>query len=104
MRNFLKLVLVGSMALTLATTVASADAAKGQKIFSKKLKADCGFKGSKFTASHSQDEWAEIGVDGMADEIKKQCPNAKPVKEKYLKDLFDFANDFASDSGNIPAC
>ena len=104
MRNFLKLVLVGSMALTLTTTVASADAAKGLKVYSKKLKASCGFNGAKFTALHTQDEWDEIGAAGMADEIKKQCPNAKPVKEKYLKDLYDFSHDFASDSGNVPAC
>jgi hypothetical protein len=104
MRNFLKLVLVGSMALTLATTTASADAAKGQKVFKKKLKASCGFNGAKFTAAHTQDEWDAIGTDGMADEVKKQCPNSDPVKEKLLKDLYDFAHDFASDSGNVPAC
>ncbi len=104
MKNFLKLVMVGSMALALSATAANANADKGLKVYKKKLKAACGFNGAKFTASHSQDEWDAIGVKGMNDEIKKQCPNAKPVPEKYLQDLFDFAHDFANDSGNVPAC
>ncbi len=104
MRNFLKLVLTGAVALSLATTVASADAAKGQKLYSKKLKKACGFNGAKFTAKHSQDEWKAIGEKGMQDEIKKICPNAKPLKEKYLKDIYDFSYEFANDSGNVPSC
>ncbi len=104
MKNFLKLVLAGVVALGVVTTVASADAAKGQKIYSKKLKKACGFNGAKFAAKHTQDEWKAIGVKGMQDEIKKLCPNAKPLKEKYLKDVYDFAYKFASDSGNVPSC
>jgi len=40
----------------------------------------------------------------MQAEIKKICPNAGDLKEKYLKDLYDFAEKFASDSGNVPSC
>jgi len=104
MKKFLKIALLGSMVLALSATTASADSAKGQKVFKKKLKGDCGFNGAKFTAAHTQDEWDAIGAAGMADEVKKQCPNSKPVKEKFLKDLYDFGHDFASDSGNVPAC
>ncbi len=104
MKDFLKLVLTGAVALTLITTVASASAAKGQKIYAKKLKNDCGINGAKFAAKHTQDEWKAIGEKGMQAEIKKICPNAKPLKDKYLKDVYDFAEKFASDSGNVPSC
>ena len=92
------------MALTLVTTTASADAGKGQKIYAKKLKKACGINGAKFAAKHTQDEWKAIGVAGMQAEIKKICPAAKPLKDKYLKDVYDFAEKFASDSGNVPSC
>ena len=104
MKKFLSLVLAGAMALSLVSTVASADAAKGQKIYSKKLKKACGFNGAEFAKKHTQDEWKSIGENGLADEIKKLCPNAKPLKKKYLKDVLDFAIQYASDSGNVPSC
>ena len=104
MKNFLKLVLAGAMALALTSTVASADAAKGQKIYSKKLKAACGFNGADFAKKHTQDEWKAIGVDGMQAEIKKLCPSAKDLNKKYIKDVLDFSINFASDSGNVPSC
>ena len=104
MKSFFKSILTGAVALTLLTTVANADAAKGQKIYAKKLKKACGMNGAKFAAKHTQDEWKAIGVKGMQDEIKKICPNAKPLKEKYLKHLYDFSVNFASDSGNVPSC
>ncbi len=104
MKDFLKLVLTGAVALTLVTTVASASAAKGQKIYAKKLKKACGINGAKFAAKHTQDEWKAIGEKGMQAEIKKICPAAKDLKDKYLKDVYDFAEKFASDSGNVPSC
>jgi hypothetical protein len=104
MKKFLKIALLSSMVLALGATTASADAAKGQKIYKKKLKAACGFNGAKFTATHTQDEWDAIGEAGMAAEIKKQCPNAPEVPAKFMKDLYEFGHDFASDSGNVPAC
>jgi len=106
MKKFLSLVLTGAMALALTSTVASADAAKGQKLYKKKLKAACGFNGAEFTKKHTQDEWKAIGVNGLKDEIKKICPNVddSALKDKYLQHYLDFAVDFASDSGNVPSC
>ncbi len=104
MNNFLKLVLTGAVALSLSTTVASASAAKGQKLYSKKLKKACGINGAKFAAKHTQDEWKAIGEKGMQAEIKTICPKAKDLKAKYIKDVYDFAEKFASDSGNVPSC
>ena len=50
MNKLLKLVLAGAIAMAVTTTVASADVAKGQKLFSKKLKKSCGFSGAKMAA------------------------------------------------------
>ena len=106
MKKFLKIVLAGVIASAFVTTVASADATKGQKLYKKKLKAACGFNGAEFAKKHTVDEWKAIGVAGMAQEIKKICPNASDdaLKEKFLKHYLDFAEEFASDSGNVPSC
>ena len=107
MNKLLKLAFVGAVALSLTTTVASADAAKGQKLYAKKLKKACGMNGAKMAAKHSQDEWEGIGSgNGLADEIKSICPKvkAKSLKSKYLKHYYDFFYEFANDSGNVPSC
>jgi hypothetical protein len=104
MKSFLKIVLAGVLASAFVTSVASADAAKGQKIYSKKLKKACGFNGAEFAKKHTQDEWKAIGAGGMNAEIKKLCPSAKDLKEKYIQDVLDFSINFASDSGNVPSC
>ncbi len=107
MNRLLKLVLVGAIALGVSTTVASADKNKGQKLYSKYLKAPCGFTGAKMAAKHSQDEWETIHQDGkLADEIKTICPSAegKPLKEKFMDHYFDFFYEYANDSGNVPSC
>jgi len=107
MNKIVKIALGAAVILSLGATVASADAAKGQKLYSKKLKKACGFSGAVFAAKHTQDEWTEIEESGkMADEIKSLCPHVKEkaLKAKYLKDYYDFAHDFASDSGNVPSC
>ena len=107
MNKLLKLAMVGAVALALGTTAASANAAKGQKLFSKKLKNDCGFTGAKMAAKHSQDEWEAINEEGkLVDEIKSICPNVKPkaLKEKFIPHYYDFFYEYANDSGNVPSC
>ena len=106
MERLLKLVLAGAIGFMLTTTVASANAAKGQKLYSKKLLKDCGFSGAKMATKHTQDEWEDIGEDGVKAVIQEQCPNAKDkaLKSKYLKHYYDFFYNFASDSGNVPSC
>jgi len=106
MNNLTKTALSAVLLLSLGSTVANASAAKGQKLYQKKLKKVCGMNGGVFAAKHTQDEWDEIGVDGMAKEIKKFCPNvkSKSLRSKYLKDYLDFVHDFASDSGAVPSC
>jgi len=105
MNKLLKLVLTGAIALAVSSTVASADVAKGQKLYSKKLKKACGFSGAKMAAKHTQDEW-EAKKDSLADEIKSICPKvkSKALKGKYLNHYYDFFYEYASDSGNVPSC
>ena len=105
MNKLLKLALASAVVVGLSTTVASADAAKGQKLFSKKLKKACGMNGAKMAAKHTQDEW-EAKKDSIADEIKAICPKvkSKSLKSKYLPHYYDFFYEFANDSGNVPSC
>ena len=104
MTNFTKLALTALLGATLMTTTASADAAKGQKLYVKKLKAPCKMLGSDFAAKHSQDEWEKIKEDGkMADEIAKICKGAS-IKDKLIPFIYDFAYEYANDSGNVPSC
>ena len=107
MNKLLKMVLASIMVLAMGATVASADVAKGQKLYLKKLKGACNMNGAKMAAQHSQGEWEEIGNgDGMAAELKKLCPTAKDkaLKSKYLKHYYDFFFEYANDSGNVPSC
>ncbi|MEA3373997.1 MAG: cytochrome C [Campylobacterota bacterium] len=97
--------LTAMVTLGMMSTSAMADAAKGQKLYSKKLKKACGISGAKMAGSHTQDEWTEINEEGkLLEEIQKQCPKVKGLKEKYLPHLFDFFHQYGSDSGNVPSC
>lgn len=103
MTKLLKLVLAASVVMMLTSTTASANVAKGQKLFSKKLKTACGFSGAKMATKHTQDEWEAIYEDGKLNgKIKEYC--GQETKEKYLKHLYDFFYEYASDSGNVPSC
>ncbi len=105
--KLLKIVIAGALALGIASTSLSADSVKGQKFFSKLLKEPCGMTGAKFAAKHTQEEWKQIKESGkFEEEIIKICPNVKAgdVKDTAIDHIFDFSYDFASDSGNVPAC
>lgn len=106
MNKIVKIALGATLLLSLGTATLSADTAKGQKLYTKKLKKACGISGADVAGKHTQDEWAEIGTAGMAAEIKKICPSVgdKALKEKYLQHYFDFFKEYASDSGNVPSC
>ncbi len=105
--KLLKIALVGSMVLGLTSTTLFADAAKGQKLYSAKLKDACGINGAKFAAKHTQDEWKALKDGGkFKDEIIKICPNVKAddLSDSVIQNVYDFSFDFASDSGNVPSC
>jgi hypothetical protein len=94
------------LGLAMVSTTASADVARGQKIFAKNLKAPCGMTGAKFAAKHTQDQWEAIKDGGkFGAELKKICPKAATkYDEKWTNDLYDFSYEYASDSGNVPSC
>lgn len=101
-----KIAVFALFTVVMATTTATANATKGQKLYSKKLRNDCGLKGSDFAAKHTKAEWTKIMENGkMADEIRRLCPNAKDkaLKEKYIKHYYEFNIMYSKDSGKIPA-
>ena len=107
MNKILKIALSAAMILSLGATVASADKAKGQKLYLKKLKAKCGMTGAAMAGKHTQGEWEEINEEGeLAKEIKTICPKVKDgaLKDKYLEHYYDFFYEYGSDSGNVPSC
>ena len=105
MNNISKLAVAALLGMTLLSSTATADIKKGQKIYLKKLKAPCNIGGAKFAQKHTQDEWEAIHEAGKFEaEVKKICPKVKKVKAKYIPHVYDFVYEYASDSGNIPAC
>ncbi|AXK48128.1 cytochrome C [Aliarcobacter trophiarum LMG 25534] len=105
--KLLKILAASTLALAIASTTSFADVTKGQKAFIKFLKEPCGMDGAKFALKHTQAEWRQIKADGKAEaEIMKICPNVKSgdIKETLLDHVMDFSIEFASDSGNVPAC
>ncbi len=104
MNKVTKLALAVLLGLAVFSSTATADVKKGQKIYLKKLKSKCNFSGAKFAHKHTQDEWEDIkGAGKFGAEVIKICPSAK-LKPKYENDVYDFAYEYASDSGNVPSC
>ncbi len=105
MKKLVSLVSTAALIVALSAAVASADAGKGQKIFIKEMKPACGFDGGTMAKKHTQAEWKAIQDAGkLNEELKKFCPEAKPLKDNYIEHVFDFLHNYASDSGNVPAC
>ena len=104
MKKITKLIISTLLGITLSSTTLSADVTKGKEVYVKKLKAKCGISGSAFAGKHTQDRWEEIYDAGkLSDEIKKIC-KGHTIDEKLLPHIYDFAHEFASDSGNVPSC
>ncbi len=105
-----KIMLTSLIGFGALSTAAYADAAKGQRIYQKKLKEVCGMTGAVFAAKHTQMEWEEAKDNGnLAEVMTEACPAGKSFFEgdsfnKFEGHLYDFVHDFASDSGNIPSC
>jgi len=104
MTKMTKVALAALLGFAVLSTTASADAGKGKKLYMKKMKASCGFSGAKFAAKHTQGEWEKIkGAGKFSAEATKLCPGVK-LKDKYVDPIYDFAYEYASDSGNVPSC
>lgn len=112
MKKLVTLLLMAFLGLGLVASTASADVAKGQKLYLKFLKDKFGYNGVKFCAMHSQGEWKDLFDNNAAGFIKEfgaKHPDAKTFLEgeafqKYAPDIKDFAIEYANDSGNVPSC
>lgn len=105
--KLLKIILTSSLLLGVASTSLSADAVKGQKLFTKFLKGPCDMTGAKFAAKHSQEEWKQINEAGKFEaEVIKICPNVKAgdLSKSIQDNIIEFSIEFANDSGNVPSC
>lgn len=111
MRKLLSIILAAVLAMSIFTTVASADAKKGQKYYLKKLKV-CkkdGLKnGAIFAAKNDRATWASLKESGkLVDAWKELCPSGvkkfDKMKPKHIENVYDFVWKFASD-GEVPSC
>lgn len=111
MNTYKKVAVATILGLSLLGTTLSADADKGQRIYMKKLKSVCGMSGGVFAAKNDQATWADANDNGtLGETMTEVCPAGKEFFEsskfqnKFSSHLYDFVNEFASDSGNIPSC
>ena len=100
-----KTVLAVAAVALFASPMAFADADKGQRIFIRSMKAPCGMDGGTMAKKHTQAEWKQFNDDNrINDVLLEYCPDAKPLSDKQVGDVYDFLYHYASDSGNVPAC
>ena len=93
----MKMVAAVFAATALTASFAHADVAKGQKLYQKKYKKECGVSGAKMAGSHTQDEWAEMKEEGkLLEYLNGKCGGK--VQESHIEHLY------GSDSGNVPSC
>ncbi len=109
MRKITTLALAALLGLALVSTTASADQAKGKRVYQKFMKDDCGKTGGAVSGKHTQKEWKKLTGDAFKAELEKICPKTKDflngAKFKKLENhLHDFMYEFGKGSGNIPAC
>ena len=104
MKNLTKLAVAALLALTVLSTTASAGSiTKGQKIYGKKIKGQCGDKiATDFTKVMKQKEWEEIFKAGKFEaKVRELCPDLTKYKEKWTEDLFEFAHEYAADGEDM---
>lgn len=105
MKKTFSLLILAIVTLGFLSTPVFADANKGQKIFIKVMKQPCGMNGGQMAVKHTQEEWKAINDAGkLNEELLNFCPNAEPLKDSYVPHVYDFLHNYASDSGNVPAC
>ncbi len=112
MKKTTSLLLAALVAGSVFTTAATADAKHGKRVYMKKLKSVCkkdGLKnGALFAIKHDRRGWESIKKSGhLKTEWVKICPHAakkvKKLRDKDVKNLYDFVWKYASD-GETPSC
>lgn len=105
MKKYIFLIMIAVFTAGFVASPVFADVNKGQKIFIKKMKKPCGFTGGEMAKKKTQAEWKAIQDAGkLNEELLKECPDAKPLKDSFVPHVYDFLFNYASDSGNVPAC
>ncbi len=107
MKRLIYILTIITITLLSSTIVSNADATKGQKLFKHKLRKTCQFSGIKFARHYTQSEWKTFYKKGEFPKVTKElCPklDIKKIKEKWWKDIYDFAYKHGEDSGNVPNC
>jgi len=104
-----KLALAALLGLALISTTASADQAKGKRVYQKFMKDACGKTGGAVAGKHTQKEWNKLTGDAFKAELGKICPTTTKFLDgkkfkKLEKHLHDFMYEFGKGSGNVPAC
>jgi len=105
MKNITKLAVAALLGLTVLSTGASAagSISKGQKIYTKKIKGQCGDKiATDFTKVLKQKEWEAIFKEGKFEaKVKEICPDLTTYKEKWTEHLFEFSYEYALDGEDL---
>jgi len=111
MKKGTSMLLAAVLAGAIFTTNALADASKGQRFYLKKLKI-CKKDGIKhggiFATKHDRKGWKELKESNqLQQEWISLCPHAtkkiNKMKEKDVKNLYDFVWKYAAD-GETPTC
>lgn len=110
--KFASIAFAALVGLSLTVSSASADHARGQKLYLKFMKDATGIKGDAFAAQHTISEWkalCENGAEGLIKEYSQKYPGAAEFLQgsqfkKFQPDICDFVIHYAKDSGNVPSC
>lgn len=112
MKKLITLLVSTLLLASLFSTTAMADAKHGQKFYLKKLSGKCRKDGIKnggiFAKKHTRKQWEHLKTKHLlTKEWTKICPHAakkiKKMKQKHIKNLYDFVWKYAKD-GEEPTC
>lgn len=107
MKNISHLAFTSLLGFTLLTMPVNAGSIKkGQKIYVKKIKDQCAGKtAGEFAATFTQKEWENAFIVAKFEaKVKEICPTMESYNEKWTPYLFEFAYEYASDTGHEPTC
>jgi len=110
MNTITKFAMATLLGLAVTTTMVSADAQKGKRVYQKFMKDDCTVTGGVVSGKLAQKQWKKMKANGkFKAELEKICPQTKAFLsgDKFKKletHLYDFMYEFGKGSGNIPAC
>jgi len=102
LKKFFSLLVVIAISLVLFESASFGSEGRGQRMFDQNLKKACGTNGLEVARKHTQAEWTKIyESNSLDDEMKLYCPEAKPFKDIYAKDVYEFFYALAKDSGKV---